>query len=103
MACDSGMEDEMGCSSRYASVRCTLVVLVVLPLILAGLVYAQGIQTSPYGASAMVRGLSGEGLTPPSPFAPPGAVASSSGTIPITSGMLKGILPPIPNLQFGYL
>ncbi len=92
----------MGCSSRYASVRSILVLLGVLAVALAGLVYAQGIQTSPYSTSSMVRGLSSEGLAPPSPFAPPGAPVGSSGTIPITSGLLKGILPPIPNLQFGY-
>ena len=77
--------------------------ILVVQVALAGLVYAQGIQTSPYSASSMVRGLSGEGLTPPSLFAPPGAAGGSSGTIPITSGMFHGILPPIPNLQFGYL
>ena len=93
----------MGGSSWSGSVRCVLVLLVVLAL--TGLVYAQGIQTSPYSNPSLLRGLPGTGgtnLAPPSPFGTPGSTAGSS-TIPISSGMFQGILPPIPNLQFGYL
>ena len=89
----------------YFSSRCPAVLsmAMLLPVLLLAVVGAQGVQTSPYSTSSMVRGVSGEGLTPPSPFTPPGAAAGSSGTIPITSGMFQGILPPIPNLQVGYL
>ena len=96
----------MGGSSWSGSVRCILMLLVVLALALAGLVYAQGIQTSPYSAPSVLRGLSGTGanLASPSPFAPPGsALGAGSDTVSISSGMFQGILPPIPNLQVGYI
>ncbi len=96
----------MSGSSWSGSVRCILIVLVVLTLALAGLVYAQGIQTSQYSAPSVLRGLTGPGSTPspPSPFAPPGsALGAGSDTASISSGMFQGILPPIPNLQVGYL
>ena len=95
----------MGCSSWYASVRSILVLLVVLAFALAGLVYAQGVQTSPYSNPSLLRGLSGTGgtnLAPPSPFAAPSSRAGSN-TAAVSNGMFQGILPPIPNLQFGYL
>ncbi len=95
----------MGGSYWSGSVRSILVLLIALAL--AGLVYAQGIQTSPYSNPSLLRGLSGTGgatnLTPPGPFAAPGSTAAGSSTIPISSGMFQGILPPIPNLQVGYI
>ena len=97
----------MGGSFWSGSVRCILVLLVVLALALAGLVYAQGLQTSPYSNPSLLRGLSGTGgtnLAPSSPLHFP-VVLQRRAPIPypISSGMFQGILPPIPNLQFGYL
>ena len=72
---------------------------VVLGYFLMGFAHTQGIQTSPYSSSSMVRALSDEelGLAPPGRAGPGG-----SGTLPITSGMFKDIIPVIPNLQLGY-
>jgi hypothetical protein len=47
----------------------------------------QGIQQSPYSAADMLRG----------------GAPRESNSLYVSSGMLQGILPPIPNLQFGYL
>ncbi len=93
----------MGRFCHAASIRFLLVAQVALALAEAGLVYAQGIQPSPYSTSSMVRGLSGEGLTPPSLFGAPGSAAAGSDTVSISSGMFQGLLPPIPNLQVGYI
>ena len=55
---------------------------------------------------AMLRGMSGTGgadLAPSNPLALPGSSIAGPGSVSISSGMFHGILPPIPNLQFGYL
>jgi hypothetical protein len=85
-----------------------LLTALLMPALLVGAVGAQGIQTSPYSAPSMLRGLSGQGfdLAPSNLLGSPGNSlldAKSSETLPISSGMFQGILPPIPNLQFGYL
>ena len=69
---------------------------------------AQGLQTSPYSAPSMLRGLSSGGLdlAPSNPLGLPGSSApgaGGSGSLYLSEGMLRGILPLIPNLQFGYL
>ncbi|MFH1113433.1 MAG: hypothetical protein V1792_05885 [Pseudomonadota bacterium] len=81
--------------------------MILLPLA-GGDVWAQGIQTSPYSAPSVLRGRPGAGLdlAPSNPLGLPGSSAPAIGasdTIPISSGMFPSILPPIPNLQVGYL
>ena len=69
---------------------------------------AQGLQSSPYSAPSMLRGLSRGGLdlAPSNPLGLPGSLgpwAGGSDSVCLSDGMLQGILPPIPNLQLGYL
>ena len=91
--------------SRYLFV----LLMAVLPVfLLVSAVGAQGIQTSPYSAPSMLRGSSGQGLGPDPSNLPglPGIAGRGqpgSDTVSLCSGMFQGILPPIPNLQFGYL
>ncbi len=86
-----------------------VLLMAVLPVfLLVSAVGAQGIQTSPYSAPSMLRGSSGQGLGPaPSNLLGPPGIAGrgqpGSDTVSLSSGMFQGILPPIPNLQFGYL
>ena len=69
----------------------------------------QGLQQSPYSASNVVRnGAPGGGLdlAPSNPLGLPGSTLGLPGgpeSLYVSDGMLKGILPLIPNLQFGYL
>ena len=69
----------------------------------------QGLQQSPYSASNVVRnGGPGGGLdlAPSNPLGLPGSTLGLPGgpeSLYVSDGMLKGILPLIPNLQFGYL
>src|SRR5271157_213002 len=90
----------------------SVVLLWVVPALLAFLlvsaVGAQGLQTSPYSAPSMLRGLSSGGLdlAPSNPLGLPGSSApgaGGSGSLYLSEEMLRGILPLIPNLQFGYL
>ena len=90
--------------------RNTLVLLLSSLLVchLFSLVAAQGIQQSPYSAPSMLRGLSSGGLdvAPSNPLGLPGSStlgAGGSGSLCLSDGMFQGILPLIPNLQFGYL
>src|SRR5208283_4279083 len=69
---------------------------------------AQGLRSSPYSAPSMLRGLSSGGLdlAPSNPLGLPGSSApgaGGSGSLYVSEGLLRGILPLIPNLQFGYL
>jgi hypothetical protein len=61
-------------------------------LMLVGSAQSQGLRTSPYSAPSMLRGLSEQG-----PRQAPSDIVS------LSSGLFPGILPPIPNLQIGYL
>ena len=84
------------------------VVPALLLFLLVSTVGAQGLQTSPYSAPSMLRGLSSGGLdlAPSNPLGLPGSSATAaggSGSLYLSEGMLRGILPLIPNLQFGYL
>ncbi len=93
------------------SCRCGVLFWVVpalLLFLLVSAVGAQGLQTSPYSAPSMLRGLSSGGLNlaPSNPLGLLGSSslgAGSSGPLYLSEGMLRGILPLIPNLQFGYL
>ena len=91
--------------SRYLFV----LLMAVLPVfLLVSAVGAQGIQTSPYSAPSMLRGSSGQGLGPARPTRwafreSREGDRQASDTVSLSSGMFQGILPPIPNLQFGYL
>lgn len=69
--------------------RIVLALHVVFIFGFVGFANSQGLQTSPYSVPSMLRG-------------PAGGGADGPGTLPITSGMLRDILPLIPNLQFGY-
>ena len=92
--------------------RRLIFVVQVLPLLLIpvlfNLVEAQGIRTSPYSSPSMLKGLSTGGLdlAPSNPLGLPGSSgpgAGGSGSLYLSEEMLRGILPLIPNLQFGYL
>jgi hypothetical protein len=92
-------------SSRFLFV---LLMPALLGFLLVSAVGAQGIQTSPYSAPSTLRGLSGGGLdlAPSNPLGLPGSsipAGRESDSLYVSDGMLRGILPLIPNLQFGYL
>ncbi len=93
------------------SCRCGVLFWVVpalLMFLLVSTVGAQGLQTSPYSAPSTLRGVSSGGLNlaPSNPLGLPGSSAPGAGgssSLYVSDGMLRGILPLIPNLQFGYL
>ena len=71
---------------------------------------AQSLQTTPYSSPSLLRGLSGQGLdmAPSNPLQAPGTSGpwsspGGSDSVVLSSGMFQGLLPPIPNLQLGYL
>jgi hypothetical protein len=68
---------------------------------------AQGIQQSPYSAANTVRTgpFGGLDLAPSNPFGQPGGLGAPRGpqSLYVSDGMLRAIMPLIPNLQFGYL
>jgi hypothetical protein len=72
----------------------------------AALAEAQGIQQSPYSAPNTVSSgpFGGLDLAPSNPFGQPAGLAPA-GPQPlyVSDGMLRGLMPLIPNLQFGYL
>ncbi|MGB6066867.1 MAG: hypothetical protein WBG50_18850 [Desulfomonilaceae bacterium] len=85
------------------------VLFVLLILVLATSVGAQGLQQSPYSAPNVVRGGppgGGLDLAPSNPLGLPGSTMGLPGgseSLYVSDGMLRGILPLTPNLQFGYL
>jgi hypothetical protein len=93
---------------------CRAFVRVVLALFLASLLVcglaamagAQGIQQSPYSAANTVRSgpFGGLDLAPSNPFGQPtGLAPAGPQSLYVSDGMLRAIMPLIPNLQFGYL
>lgn len=90
--------------------RCWLKGLgVIFVLVLAVFSYdpvrSQGLPSSPYNASSVLR-QGGLDLMPSNPLGLPGSSggpATGSDSICLSSGMLRDLLGPIPNLQFGYL
>ncbi len=68
---------------------------------------AQGIQTTPYSSPSLLRGLSGQDMAPSNPLRAPGTSgpwsSGGSDSVLLSSCMFQGLLPPIPNLQLGYL
>jgi len=97
-----------------SSSHCRRVLLLgVLSFLLAstlvGMACAQGLRQTPYSDADVVRrGPSGGGLTlaPSNPLGLPGSTTGlprGSDSLYLSDGMLQGILPLIPNLQFGYL
>lgn len=80
------------------------VVVCISPL----LAVSQGIQQTPYSTADAVRSNGSSvtsDLTPSSPLGFPGSSLvgpRGSDNVSISSGMFQGILPKIPNLQFGY-
>ena len=96
-----------GLLPSQAHLRCKVLPLLLIP-VLFNLVEAQGIRTSPYSSPSMLKGLSTGGLdlAPSNPLGLPGSSgpgAGGSGSLYLSEEMLRGILPLIPNLQFGYL
>lgn len=90
--------------------RVTLVLLLVGLFVygLSAIAESQSIQQSPYSGANVVRGGSPGGgldLAPSNPFGLPGSAGAPGGpqSLYVSDGMLRGILPLIPNLQFGYL
>ena len=95
-------------SSRRQVSLLLFVITTLFVSTVVGMAGAQGLQTSPYGAADAVRRGTPGGLdlAPSNPLALPGSAysrQSGSDTIFLSSEMLQGILPLIPNLQFGYL
>ncbi|MGB6065318.1 MAG: hypothetical protein WBG50_10945 [Desulfomonilaceae bacterium] len=89
-----------------------LILVLSLPLLLScalsPVVCAQGLQQSPYSAPNALRGGppgGGLGPAPSNPLRLPGSLGAPSGpeSLYVSDSMLRGILPLIPNLQFGYL
>jgi Inverse autotransporter, beta-domain len=86
-----------------------LVATILLISTLGGPAGAQGLQQTPYSAADVVRrGTPGGGfdLGPSNPLGLPGSgrgLPRGSDSLYVSDGMLRGILPLIPNLQFGYL
>jgi hypothetical protein len=92
--------------------RAALVLLLssLLACTLFTIAETQGIQQSPYSAADVVRrgapAGGGLGIPPYNPLGFPGSPMGLSGgsdSLYVSDGMLRGILPLIPNLQFGYL
>lgn len=89
----------------------------LLPVFVTGLLVcclftiaaSQGIQTTPYSSPSLLRGFSGQGsdMAPSNPLRTPGTSgpwsSAGSDSVTLSSGMFQGLLPPIPNLQLGYL
>jgi hypothetical protein len=96
-------------SSRCRVALLLLVAPILLISTLVGPAEAQGLQTSPYsGADVVRRGTPGGGfdLGPSNPLGLPGSTMGlprGSESLYLSDGILRGILPLIPNLQFGYL
>jgi hypothetical protein len=69
--------------------------------------YSQGIQTSPYSSPSSLRGLSGQGLdiAPSNPLSLPGSFGANNEpqSLYVSESILRGLMPLVPNLQFGYL
>ncbi len=85
-------------SSSFSVTVCAL----LLFSLFSAPVWAQGLPQSPYSASSVVRG--GLDLAPSNPLgAPSGGGPRGSDSILLTPQLLQGILPPVPNLQVGYL
>lgn len=78
-------------------------------LLICGVVHAQYTQSTPYSSPSLLRGLSGQrvDMAPSNPLRLPGTsgplALGGSDTVTLSSGMFQGLLPPIPNLQLGYL
>jgi hypothetical protein len=89
-----------------------IVFLTVLSVsVLFTIAETQGIQSTPYNTPSLLRGSSGQGqgqgLPPSNPLRVPGTSgpwsSDGSDSVVLSSGMFQGLLPNIPNLQFGYL
>jgi hypothetical protein len=90
---------------RFAGV---LLLSILLTSSLSIVAEAQGLQQSPYSAPSMLRGTSSGGLdlAPSNPLGLPGSSthwAGGSQSLHVSDAMFRGILPLIPNLQFGFL
>ncbi len=99
-----GMRMERPSLRRFALV---LLVPIFLAFSLSTISEAQGLQQSPYSAPSMLRGWSSGGpdLAPSNPLGLPGSSMAGPGgssSLHVSDGMLRGILPLIPNLQFGF-
>ena len=82
--------------------------LCLLILFLTTSVGAQGLQQTPYSAANVVRGGppgGGLDLAPSNPLGLPGSLGAPRGpqSLYVSDGMLRALMPLIPNLQFGYL
>jgi len=94
-----------------ASIRRVLslgIVAILLPCVLVNVAGAQGIQQSTYSAPSLLKGSSTGGLdlAPSNPLGLPGSSSPwgpGASALCVSDRMLRGILPLIPNLQFGYL
>jgi hypothetical protein len=75
--------------------------LLIIP-VCSGVAGAQGLQQSPYGAADMLW----RGVNPHNSVASSGSVMGlpkESDSLYLSDAILRGVLPLIPNLQFGYL
>ena len=68
-------------------------IVMILLIVSTFQVWAQGIQTSPYSAPSVLGSGLGRGASQ----------SLTSDTVSLSSDLFPSILPPIPNLQFGYI
>ncbi|MGA8832379.1 MAG: hypothetical protein WB554_12290 [Desulfomonilaceae bacterium] len=94
----------------FRNLRCAVLLWLVPVLMLTLLSQpapAQRIQTTPYSSPSLLRGLSGQDMAPSNPLRAPGTSgpwsSGGSDSVLLSSCMFQGLLPPIPNLQLGYL
>ena len=91
----------------YSLILCLQIVAL---LMVVGSAHAQGLRTSPYSAPSVLRGAPAGGagldLTPSNSLGLLGSSlcgADAVSSLYVSNGLLRDILPLIPNLQIGYL
>lgn len=95
----SGWSMGIGTRLRCGSFAVPLASALVTVLLLVGFAHSQGLQTSPYSAPSMLRC---RAFAPANPLAAPAAPRGTD-SVYLSSGMLHGLLGPVPNLEVGYL
>lgn len=91
----------VGFAERMGMLFLFVLSLLIIP-VCSGVAGAQGLQQSPYGAADMLR----RGISPYNSVGISGSMMGlpkESDSLYLGDGMFRGVLPLIPNLQFGYL
>jgi hypothetical protein len=93
-------------SRSFGRVVLALLLASLLVCSLSAIAESQSIQQSPYSAANTVRSgpFGGLDLAPSNPFGQPGSLAPAGPqSLYVSDGMLRALMPLVPNLQFGYL